>query len=241
MREFMYTHLGVSLEVLETTTEEAASIAADAEPVSPPPPPAKIVGRVEAQQQSTLAKVLDAKQEEIKNRALDVVSRVARSAGGSKSGGTTSPTNHEGSPEPITAEQSARGLAGEEEIKRRLCLAGGWEGFVFLRDTRSERCGFDCEVQHGDRIVKLEVKTFTPDGRVIVTNRELQAAAEYKSEYYLIGVLDSDSVPRAHWTTFLMRDPLLTLMSLGQFIVEAKLQVDADELFEFKTDAADSQ
>jgi hypothetical protein len=79
--------------------------------------------------------------------------------------------------------------------------------------------------------VRLEVKTFRADGRVIVTNRELQAAAEYKGDYYLVGVCDSGAIPPSQWTTYLMPDPLSRLMSLGRFVVEAKLQADVESLF----------
>jgi hypothetical protein len=75
--------------------------------------------------------------------------------------------------------------------------------------------------------VRLEVKTFRADGRVIVTNRELQAAVEY----YLVGVCDSGATPPSQRATYLMPDPLLRLMSLGRFVVETKLQADVESLF----------
>jgi hypothetical protein len=102
----------------------------------------------------------------------------------------------------VTPEQKARGLAGEAEIKRRLRLPGGWGGLTFLRDATGDGCGYDFEAAQGDRTVRLEVKTFSADGRVHVTNRELQAAAEYKGDYYLVGVHDSDAIPPNQWSSF---------------------------------------
>jgi len=112
---------------------------------------------------------------------------------------------------------------------------------VFVRDTRKDGCGFDFEAKYSNRLVKLEVKTFTLDGRVIVTSRELQAAAEHRSDYYLIGVLDDRSQSRAHWKTFLMRDPILSLISMGNFVLDTKLQIDASELFDFGSVAPETE
>jgi hypothetical protein len=145
-----------------------------------------------------------------------------------------------GSLEQVTPEQRARGLAGEEEIERRLPHSCGWEGLFFLRDTRSEACGYDYEAKHGEPLVRLEVKTFTANGRVIVTNRELQAAAVFKGDYYLIGVQHSDSIPGSQWVTYMTPDPILRLMSLGEFVIETKLQVTACTLFDFQHDGSEA-
>lgn len=230
MKEFMYTHLGVSYEVMALVEEEESVELGSPEVDTLPPPPAKLVGPVNEHGQPTLAQVIAAKEDEIKRKAVDAVGRVAHSAGGA---GGQSGTATPGPSQPITPEQRARGLAGELEIKRRLCCPGGWEGYILLKDTRDDGCGYDFEAKQGERTVRLEVKTFNTDGRVIVTNRELHAAAEYKADYYLIGVQDSETVQPSQWPTYLMQNPLLRLMSLGEFVVEAKLQVDAESLFGF--------
>lgn len=152
--------------------------------------------------------------------------------------GTQDPKPSNPGLDPITAEQAARGVAGEEEILRRLRLPGGWDGFVFVRDTRAGRCGFDFEASFGERLVALEIKTFTHDGRVILTSRELQAAAERKTDYFLIGIQDSDEELPPRWKSFQICNPLLRLMTMGEFVLDAKLQVQADMLFEFKQESA---
>jgi Domain of unknown function (DUF3883) len=200
MREFMYTHLGVSYEVMALIEEEESVELGSPEVDTLPPPPAKLVGQVNEHGQSTLAQVIAAKEDEIKRKAVDAVGRVAHSAG---SAGGYSGTATPGPSQPITPEQRARGLAGELEIKRRLSCPGGWEGYILLKDTRDDGCGYDFEVKQGERTVRLEVKTFNADGRVIVTNRELHAAAEYKADYYLIGVQDSETVQSSQWPTYL--------------------------------------
>jgi len=232
----------VSTEVLDTAEiESTASNSEDERPAESPP--AKIVASVGEPEESTFQQLFEEKQEEVKNRAQDLLDRVVRSASGkqTRSGGAAKLPTAIGAIEPITVKQSARGDAGEEEIKRRLRLPTGWEGFVFVRDTRKDGCGFDFEAKYSNRLVKLEVKTFTLDGRVIVTSRELQAAAEHRSDYYLIGVLDDRSQSRAHWKTFLMRDPILSLISMGNFVLDTKLQIDASELFDFGSVAPETE
>jgi len=231
MREFMYTHLGVSYEVMETVDQEESGQLDTADSESPPPPPVKLVGQASEYGQQTLAQAIEAKEDEIKRKALDAVGRVAHAAGGA---GIHHGAGTSGGSPPITPEQQARGLAGETEIRRRLCRPGGWEGLVLFKDTRNDGCGYDFEAKRGEQTVRLEVKTFNANGRVVVTNRELQAAAEYRAEYYLIGVRDSEAVHPSRWLTYEMQDPVLSLLSLGEFVVEAKLQVNASSLFAFQ-------
>ncbi len=226
----MYTHLGVSYEVMALVDEEESVELGSAGVDTLPPPPARLVGQVNEPGQPTLTQFIAAKEDEIKRKAVDAVDRVAHSARGA--GAHLSATASRAS-QLITPEQQARGLAGEMEFKRRLCRPGGWEKYICLKDTRNDCCGYDFEAKEGERTVRLEVKTFNTDGRVVVTDLELQAAAEYKSDYYLIGVQDSETIQPSQWPTYLMRDPLLRLMSLGEFVVEAKLQVAAGSLFEF--------
>ena len=78
--------------------------------------------------------------------------------------------------------------------------------------------------------VKLEVKTFTEDGRLLFTDRELTEAATSGPDYVLVGVLD-DGGPEAEWRTFLLADPLSELQSKGEVEYERKLSVTAIGLF----------
>jgi len=105
-------------------------------------------------------------------------------------------------------------------------LPGGWKGFTLVDDKRGVRCGYDFLCDMGDREVKLEVKTFTRDGRVVVTKLELQEAAASQDDYYLIGILDNGK-PEYDWDTFKLRNPIDTLLTKGQ----AKLQVSAANIF----------
>ena len=54
---------------------------------------------------------------------------------------------------------------------------------------------------------RLEVKTFTAEGRVVVTSGELQEAAVAQESYFLIGVLD-DGKPEHQWSTFVLPNPI---------------------------------
>ena len=56
MREFMYTHLGVSYEVMALIEEEESVELGSPEVDTLPPPPAKLVEQVNEHGQSTLAR-----------------------------------------------------------------------------------------------------------------------------------------------------------------------------------------
>ena len=77
----------------------------------------------------------------------------------------------------------------------------------------------------------MEVKTFSSDCYVIVTNRELQEAAASHDDYYLVGVLD-DGKPENEWQTFMIRNPIRILLSEGEFNIQARLYARAGDLFE---------
>jgi hypothetical protein len=62
----------------------------------------------------------------------------------------------------------------------------------------------------------------------------------HKADYYLIGVQHSDDLPASQWMTYMTPDPMLRLMSLGTFVVEAKLQVTASSLFTFQHEESKS-
>jgi hypothetical protein len=129
---------------------------------------------------------------------------------------------------PITREQEARGRRGEEEYLRRIKLPGGWEGFSFLEDRRSDNCGYDFLCLYGGRQVKVEVKTFVRDGRVIVSDGELREAARSGDDYYLLGLVDDG--PAEKWESVILRNPVAKLLEKGRFQVDAKLEVAAREI-----------
>jgi hypothetical protein len=115
--------------------------------------------------------------------------------------------------------------------KRRLLLPGGWAGLTFKQDVRSPGCGYDFVAESANGTVRLEVKTFTANGRVMFTSRELHEAAIEGSSYFLVGILD-DAGPERSWKTFLLQNPLVDLLRIGTFAFEARLQLTADQLFE---------
>ena len=102
-------------------------------------------------------------------------------------------------------------------------------GFTLEEDCRSFDTGYDFLCKLEDRHVMVEVKTFTPDGRVIVSARELKAAAQYAKHYYLVGFIDEG--PEARWESRLLIDPLPHLLEIGKFDLDVKLQANAVEVF----------
>lgn len=130
----------------------------------------------------------------------------------------------------LTPEQQERGRQGEEEIKRRLCQPGGWAGFMLAEDRRDDRCGYDFLCLAGDRHVELEIKTFAPGGRVVLSSAELRAAAIGQGDYYLVGILDDGGAPSG-WRTYILCDPLDKLLAQGEMDVDAKLVASADVIF----------
>jgi hypothetical protein len=131
----------------------------------------------------------------------------------------------------LTPEQKKRGLAGEEEIKRRLQLPGGWEGFTLIKDRRDDGCGYDFLCDLSGQQVMLEVKTFVPTGRIFVSTPELQMAVTSGKDYYLVGVVDKNGSPN-DWATHLLCDPATKLLLKGEFDVQAQLKLQASDLFD---------
>jgi hypothetical protein len=132
---------------------------------------------------------------------------------------------------PPTKEQEERGLRGELELKRRLRWQDGWEGFRLVQDRRADGCGYDflCSDASG-REAKLEVKTFDPDGRVVVSLKEVHEALASGRNYYLIGLTD-DGGPATLWQTAILQDPAERLVSVGAFELEAVLEAPARAIF----------
>ena len=132
----------------------------------------------------------------------------------------------------LSTEQIDRGKRGEEEIKKRLMLPNGWAGFTLKADKRNDGCGYDFLCILDAKEVKLEVKTFAQNGRIIISSRELQAAAEDPNNYYLIGVLDDEDIEKPWSEVGIIYNPLEILITRGNFDFQAKLTVVASEIFE---------
>ena len=229
---FLYYQLGISREAQEFAVAIISGESAKPGPIPATPPlPVKVITPVVvAEQQGAIQQSIDKHQQKLNQQLTEILKPLVSIR---TSTGSPPPVDRHGGGQimAISPEQQARGKRGEEEIKRRLELPGGWAGFVFLEDNRSEACGYDFLGKMGERQVKLEVKTFTLDGRVIVTATELRAAAESQDDYYLVGVLD-DGKPEAEWCTFIVSNPMQVLLSRGEFDIEAKLRAPAADIFE---------
>jgi hypothetical protein len=132
---------------------------------------------------------------------------------------------------PPTKEQVQRGLRGELELKVRLQRHDGWEGFRLVEDRRADGCGYDflCSDTSGGE-AKLELKTFGPGGRVVLSLMEVHMALMSGPSYYLVGLTD-DGGPAALWKAAILQDPAERLMSLGAFELEAVLEAPARAIF----------
>lgn len=241
MENFMYHHLGISEEALDMARAMIKGEVAET-PLAPPPPPSQ-PSTTEPSPIWTDGDLTDlTKQVEdtFKSAAGDFsdVLVTAQSREGSSvsgTGGSGSSLSHgQGSKlqfdEP-TPEQQRRGEMGEEEIKRRLELPGGWADMVLVADRRHERCGYDFLCDKSGLKVKLEVKTFSQNGRVIVTTEELYEAAASGDDYFLLGVLD-DGGPATGWKTRLIQNPFPALVNKGSLAIRTKLEAPASDIFD---------
>lgn len=77
--------------------------------------------------------------------------------------------------------------------------------------------------------MKVEVKTFTADGRVILSANELRAAALVGDDYYLIGFIDNGS--QQTWASRILQNPLPQLLDKGRFDLDVKPQAKAGDVF----------
>ena len=225
MSEFIYRQLGVSCEVLDN----AQTLIAEGEKMvlPPPPPPVVLVERLDHGGGSTsasLESLLDNQQNKITEAATKLVNTLRDVHAGHA---IVSPG---GNDEAVTSAQQDRGTRGEEEIKRRLEGPAGWASYKLVRDRRGDRCGYDFLCRAGDSEIALEVKTFTENGTINMTQKELLVAAQMGEHYHLLGVLDNGGSENC-WPTFVLLDPLRTLLQQGHFETDAKLQVSADILF----------
>jgi len=241
MRDFLHYQLGISREAQDSAM---ATILGDATKVGPvpaaPPLPVKIISpQAEPTEREDIVQQTIGKHQQTLSQQLTKLLQPFVSTGSAGVHTPSSSTVFTGYPSQggpiggITPEQQNRGRRGEEEIKRRLQLPGGWAGFSFVADKRNEDCGYDFLCVMGERQVGLEVKTFTIDGRVVVTVPELRAAAVSRGDYYLVGVLD-DGKPENEWLTFIISDPIQLLLSRGEFDIEATLRAPASDIFEIE-------
>lgn len=94
----------------------------------------------------------------------------------------------------LTPEQVRQGFEGEEFVLRRLKRPGGLDGLQFKEDRRRRPCGYDFLCSDSDgRDVRVEVKTFTADGRIFLPDAEWRQASANPASHCLIGVLASPS------------------------------------------------
>ena len=239
VEDFLHRQLNLSKEAQDTARAIVSGehiVAAAA----PPPPPVIIrapsISHAESvDSERSMTRALESHKEKLGRKTdalLAVMIDSSRSIPGHKTPRDLTAISPSEEPMGITPEQEERGVRGEEEIKRRLELPGGWGGFSLRADMRLTACGYDFLAATGERDVELEVKTFSRDGRVVVTSRELQQAAVSQEDYYLVGVLD-DGGPENDWPTFSICNPAATLLSKGEFDIQAKLQAPAAEVFEF--------
>ena len=227
MRDFMLHQLGVSIDLQDT---EAVRIRGElrAEPPPPPPPPTVVQPPPVNTDQEDDEKQRHEEELNEEMKKIKVIVTGQPSNGLETDDGESPP---EGSGEP-TPEQQSRGTRGELEIERRTSCAGGWAGFTFLEDLRDSGVGFDFLCRKNGRDVKVEVKTFTPNGRIFFTQRELQVAAVTQDDYYCIGILDEGNSPEK-WRSFVLQNPIRTLMEVGSFRLTSSLSANASEIFEF--------
>jgi len=116
---------------------------------------------------------------------------------------------------PPTADQLRRGLAGEEEISRRLKSPHGFLGLKFKDDRRNSSDGYDFLCTEGPLEVEVEVKTFAAtDGQIFISENELGRAISSKKRYSLFGVFDNGGPP-SKWKVRTLRAPSSELSRVG--------------------------
>jgi len=238
MEQFLLESLGVSRESQELARDDITGKLEDILPIEIPPPPAMIVNPVKkdiSTDDGTNNRKLDQHEQDASALLNRLIKNLKQEENGEKKDGhATPPTVTDGAGRPITREQEARGRKGEEEFLRRIKLPGGWMGFTLSEDSRANNTGYDFACLQGTRKVMVEVKTFIHEGRVIVTANELNAAAQYQKDYYLVGFLDEG--PESQWRSCILQNPLPRLLENGKFDLDVKLQAKATVVFNLGTD-----
>ena len=238
MREFLKSHLGVSPDAqdeAQTPTGQPQS----RPPITPlPPPPLRVVPSGPVVTSTTLEQRIEQQRTEATASVNRIVSQISHATQTPRSQQQTpvpgSPSSH---PQPSsgafpTPEQQQRGKLGEIELSRRLRLPGGYNDLCFLEDKTTAGCGYDFLCIAGEQTVEVELKTFTKDGRIVLTSTELQQAAATREAYYLVGLLD-DGGPPEQWHGHVIQNPIGKLLTLGQFDIQATLQAVAANIFDF--------
>lgn len=229
MMSFLYRQLGISIESLETSVEQVVDDSISDEEA---PPPTLVVrggggelGVEEKRNDAIQKKHHDKITEKIKDIINPFFDRMGvkprlRDVFDTPKRGVTI----------ISPEQEERGRRGEEEIKRRLMKPGGWFGLILIKDVRRDNCGYDFLCRKDEKEVFVEIKTFTRNGRVFVTSKEMQVAAKEGEKYYLIGVLD-EREHNQYTDVKVVVNPIEILLKKGEFDAVVQLQIEAKEIF----------
>jgi Domain of unknown function (DUF3883) len=129
---------------------------------------------------------------------------------------------------PPSPAQVERGKQAEEEVLQRI-NQGKCYGLVFSRDRRQDGCGYDflCKDADGHEI-DVEVKGFTRNGQLFMTENELERAKKRKHRYWLIGLVDIDPNHPEQWPASALKDPARELLKKGVGILEYVCQLRAN-------------
>jgi len=233
MQAFMHQRLGVSIGAQEQAQDKATNSEPAPPPLTstPPPKPRHVKTTTDATSSAGSSRndALSRHDSQITDKTASMIDEIGRAAGAPPAKRRTrSAETTTGGHVAITRDQEVRGKKGEEEFLRRVSLPGGWEGFTLIDDRRADGCGYDFLCNMDGQIALVEVKTFSRDGRVFVTRRELHEAAK-NERYYMIGFLDEGEA--YSWQSYVLRDPVNTLLEKGVFQIETKLEVPAMDLF----------
>ena len=240
MTDFLHHQLKVSIEAQDMARAIISGQVPEHPPVSPPARFVQRPGHV-AHPDPDTRKTFQKQKETSQQQVEDFFHDITQSGDGDQ--GTSPPELQHSPPRPKprvpqpggpTKEQQERGKRGEEELKRRLSLPGGWEGFVLLQDTRDDGCGYDYLCASGGREVNLEIKTFARNGYVSITGNELKVAARNRTDYYMVGVLAEENKPGSDWKTFVICDPINAILQAGTIHIQTEIRTRAADLFQVK-------
>jgi hypothetical protein len=121
---------------------------------------------------------------------------------------------------PPSPAQLERGRQAEEEVLRRL-KRGECCGLVYAGDRRPDGCGYDflCKDREGNDI-DVEVKGFTQNGQLFMTENEIERAKKRRHRYWLIGLVDTDPNHPEQWPSSTLKDPAPELLRKGVGMLE---------------------
>jgi hypothetical protein len=232
MKAFLVDSLGISEEAQDLARDDMTEDHS-AEIDWPLVPPVAMI--VSANAPSAEMPLLNQQFELQKSSALEtfnnLMGRITSGVSTDSSPTSTSAPRAPGIARPeVTREQEARGKKGEEEFLRRISMTGGWMGFSLVSDTRESAVGYDFLCLQGDLEVRVEVKTFLPNGRIVLSANEVRAAAFGGDTYYLVGLIDSGPAPA--WDSRILQNPISRLLERGSFDVDVKLEATAVSIFD---------